>query len=349
MSVELKNKISKLFPELVNGGVQQYHVGDFDANTDGNGNALPYEKIDGGDKQTMNLLSSLSKNWIDKVSNENGILDEDMFITSEQVNMAAGNPVINVEVLNINDAAKIDGHDFEGGTGSKFFERVAQVRLKRYHFDFKLYDTDILYGYGMENKVKAAASNVLHTITQDYLNTVCGSRRHLGPKAMDINGVAELASCFKLADRLYLTPTVYAQFVGDCIGTLDLSNTGILGWEKIVRIGGSYTLNGNVAGFGVEKGDVVGATGYQSFEAISAYAGSAVAVRDLGTICGIPFVAIFSFDAATMAIRCSVQAWAGFTTTSSTPATSFDYKAVTKKVEVVNTTSAPVNTKEVTA
>lgn len=350
METKLYNKIKTLFPELLNyKTLQQTIVGDPDVHQDANGNSLPSEKIN-GKTDTMDLLSQLSKNWVNAVAMEEGVIDDDTITVTEHINMSVGNPVINVEVCN-GSLAKVDGHDF---TGTGIVGSIAQVRLHRYHSDFTLYDTDILYGYGLENKMQAAISSVFRTIKHEFLKEISGlngtcdtsiSRKTITPAA-----IASLSGAYLSPDKLYIKSGAYAKLLANSLGTIDPTVPGALGWNKIVRV--TDTMGGlDWDAIGTYAGNVIGAAGYQSFDSISAYAGNSVAVRDLGTIHKIPFVAIFSFDASKMAITCSVQAWVGFTNGTFRTAYGLtdDGSEASTKVEVVNTTAKPVNTKAVTA
>lgn len=352
METNLYNKIKTLFPELLNiRTVQQALGGDPDLNQDGNGNYLPSEKVD-GKTDTMNLFSKLSEKWIDEVAVNNGIIDEDTIQVTEQINMSVGNPVINVEVTG-SKGYKMDGHDF---TGKGFGGQIAQVRLHRFHCDFSLYDTDIMYGYGLENKMQSGILNVLHGIKHYYLEHVVGkydpSELQIVRKSITPASIAELSGSYTCPDKLYINSGAYAKLLANSLGKIDPTVPGALGWNKIIRFIDNETPSlGDFDAVGTFAGNIIGAAGYQSFDSIAAYAGNSVAVRDLGTIHKIPFVAILSFDAATMAIRCSIQAWVGFAAGlyHNIYAIKDDGTEASTKVEVVNTTAKPVNTKAVTA
>lgn len=351
METKLYNKISKLFPELLNAKtVQQTLTGDPDIHQDANGNVLPSEKIN-GKTDTLNLFSQLSKNWVDAIALEEGVIDEDTITVTEHINMSVGNPVINVEICN-GTLAKIDGHDF---TGDGINESIAQVRLRRHHCDFTLYDTDIMYGYGLENKMQSAISSILRGIRHEFLREITGLNGNCevsaSSNAITPATVATLSGAYSSPDKLYIKSGAYAKLIANSLGKIDPTVPGALGWNKIIRVVDNFSDMQSWDAIGTLTGNVIGAAGYQSFDAISAYVGNSVAVRDLGTIHKIPFVAIFSFDASKMAIRCSVQAWVGFTIGSWRTAYALkdnNTEAATK-VEVVNTTAKPVNTKAVTA
>ena len=351
METKLYNKIKTLFPELVNyKTLQQTIVGDPDVHQDANGNSLPSEKIN-GKTDTMDLLSSLSKNWVNAVAMEGGVIDDDTITVTEHINMSVGNPVINVEVCN-GSLAKVDGHDF---TGSGIVGSIAQVRLHRYHSDFTLYDTDILYGYGLENKMQASISSVFAKIQNEFLREISGLNgtcdTSISRKAITPAAIASLSGAYLSPDKLYIKSDAYAKLIANSLGVIDPTIPGALGWNKIIRVTDTFGGGLDWGAIGTYKGNVIGAAGYQSFDSISAYAGNSVAVRDLGTIHKIPFVAIFSFDAKKMAITCSVQAWVGFTNATFRTAYGIldDNSEASVKVEVVNTTAKPVNTKAVTA
>lgn len=357
---DLKNKISKLFPEIVNADINQALAAVPSMYKDGNGNAFPFEwyGTETEDKKTVNLISSLSRKWVSDIEKSYGILDPNMFITTEQVNMTAGNPVINVERIQAMGEVKTGGHDFNS---SKMEVAVEQIRLNRYHLTFALYDTDIMYGYGMDNKIKSAVDSVLKSVAQDYINTASKGCAEGGIKFGDRADVAGLSGELSVPDTLYLSAKAYAHLLQDATGVVGKDELAeSLGWRKIVRIPKGYDfgyLNSyfdgkEVGGFGIGKDRVIGATGYNSFEAIRSYAGNSVAVRDLGVICGVPFVGIFSFDASAMSIKCTVQTWVGFTLTNSQTddrgGVAFGLTdSKVKQVEIVNTASNPVKTKAV--
>lgn len=351
METKLYNKIEKLFPELLNiKTIQQTLVADPDIHQDGNGNALPSEKIN-GKTDTLNLFSQLSKNWIDAIALEEGVIDDDTITVTEHINMSVGNPVINVEVCS-GALSKIDGHDFNG---SGINNSIAQVRLHRHHCDFTLYDTDIMYGYGLENKMQSAISSILRGVRHEFLKEISGLNGtcevSAASSAITPATIATLSGSYSSPDKLYVKSQAYAKLIANSLGKIDPTQPGALGWNKIIRVVDNFSDLGSWDAIGTLAGNVIGAAGYQSFDSIAAYAGNSVAVRDLGTIHKIPFVAIFSFDPTKMAIRCSVQAWVGFTVGSWRTAYGLkdNNTDASVKVEVVNTTAKPVNTKEVTA
>ena len=355
MKNELVNKINKLFPEFTNiSRSNQYLRTDPDVYTDGNGNYLPSDKVDNSATQTLDLFTKLSDKWFNNETMQYGIIGDDVIQNVEEINIGAGCPVVNIETFSgIN--AKVDGHNFDsdGGLGVA----ICQVRLHRFHADFKLYDTDIMYGYGLENKAKAAMQIVMDKIQESYLDEITGanSSNACSPIHFPLTakGIAKYAGCFTEPGTLYVRAGYYAELMASSLGQVDLTQPGACGWERIVKVCGEnsnaiFAKRSNSACIGVAKNNIVGVAGVQAFDAISAFAGGSVAVRDMGRICGIPFTAIFSFDPTTFAIRCTVQAWAGF----ATPFWTTRYAMVAEgedvtKVEVTNTTSNPVNTKAV--
>lgn len=356
MKNEFYNKLSKLFPELTNIDIKTVHQSqqaDPDQHTDGNGNILPAEKINMGPWDTMALFSTLSKKWLDGREIDTGVIDPSVINGVEQINVGAGCPVINYEV-DLVSSAKMDGHNFNNGT---IQTNICQVRLHRFHSDFKLYDTDILYGYGIENKAKSAMNSVLTKIQQYYVEELLGVNDKAGVSVVDgpisVGNVAKLSGLVATPYRCYMTPPAYAKLLQSSLGVIDITQPGALGFEEIVRVIGcdEQFRTARVDSVALSKGNIIGVAGAQSFDAIAAYAGNAVAVRDMGTISNIPFNAIFSFDPATMAIRCSVQAWVGFATPVSNSRLGIkdNNTEPSVKVEVVNTTAKPVNTKAVTA
>lgn len=355
MKSELVNKINKLFPEFTNiFRSNQAFKADPDVHTDANGNYMPSDKVDnGGTAQTLDLFTKLSEKWFDKKVLENGVIGQDIIKNVEEINIGAGAPMINIEVIKTSDA-KMDGQNFDSG---HLETSICQVRLHRFHTDFKLFDTDIMYGYGVENKAKSAMNSVLRKIQNYYIETVLG-KYALGatsphPLPLTAKGVATYAGIYPTPDTLYVRNSSYAKLIANTLGKVDITQPGALGWGRIVRVNGSDEAFASYSAdaIGLNEGNVVGVAGAQAFDAIAAFAGGSVAVRDMGSVWGIPFTAIFSFDPTTFAIRCTVQAWVGFEMVNQN--TRYVLKADgdtdVEKVEVVNTTAKPVNTKAVTA
>lgn len=226
-------------------------------------------------------------------------------------------PTVNVEVVTGAGTALKNATDWNA---SALTNTYAEVKLDRYSAPFGLSSYDIMHGEKIETKIAAAVESVVSRVMNDFLAAVLAASGTqsvtIAADTFDPSFVAQNISAifgdYGPVDDLVLSPTYWARIIPtDALGLG--TEPGTYGIEHFHRSAGfNATVSGltdtaNLHGLALRKNGIVAGFGTPSFEGMQG-----IAVRNLGTVAGVPLVLKSWTATGSEVIYNSVETLAGF-------------------------------------